>query len=149
MKKRLLSVFVIFIMTAGLFLINLVELESSPDENKNRYDTKKLASPSDESIEIIDSQVNEDRKTESMESKIATICETLRSMDFTVNEPHMDITPEENSEYLEAYLQVLKNEMPVYDQMGEETYYRDLWKVGTEFEILLEEKGERENHIIW
>lgn len=85
-------------------------------------------------------QVTQEPETESPESKIAAMCDTVRAMDFTANEPHMDITPEENQKYLEAYLKVLKNEISIYRQSGEEIYYRDLWKAGDKFEDLLEDK---------
>ncbi|MDE7253485.1 MAG: hypothetical protein K2O32_11160 [Acetatifactor sp.] len=73
------------------------------------------------------------------DEKIEIICEHLNQMDFTVNEPRLDVTEEENRLYLEAYLKVLKNEIPA----DGETYYADLWKAGREFETLLENKTER------
>ena len=62
----------------------------------------------------------------------------MQSMDFTVNEAYMDVTPEENREYLEAYLKVLKNEMlvygGVYTGVQEKYYYEDLWRAGIEYQ---------------
>lgn len=105
----------------GLFLIHLRGTESSLEESKSTYGT------------------------ESLEGRIEATCEAVRSMDFIVNEPQMDVSSEENTEYLEVYLKVLKNEMPVRDMTGEEKYYKDLWKAGIEFEKLLEKKSERES----
>lgn len=73
------------------------------------------------------------------DEKIEIICEHLNQMDFTVNEPMLDVTEEENRLYLGAYLKVLKNEIPAYG----ETYYAELWRAGLEFETLLENKTER------
>ena len=93
-------------------------------------------------------QVTQESETDSLENKIERTYEAVQSMDFTANEAHMDVTPEENREYLEAYLKVLKNEMPVcggvYTGVQEEYYYEDLWRAGIEFETLLEEKAKRE-----
>lgn len=71
------------------------------------------------------------------------VCDIVRAMDFTVKESHLDITPEENRVYLEGYLKVLKNEIPVIGEV-EVKYYKDLWRAGIEFEELLKEKGTRE-----
>jgi len=75
--------------------------------------------------------------------KEISVCEIVRAMDFTVKEPDLDITPEENQIYLEGYLKVLKNEIPITSGAGEQ-YYKDLWKAGTAFEELVKEKGTRE-----
>lgn len=72
-----------------------------------------------------------------------TVCAKVRSMDFAAIQLHMDITPEENLLYLEGYLRILKNEMPTYNQQGEELYYRDLWKADIEFQELLEARDQR------
>lgn len=55
----------------------------------------------------------------------------------------MDIDPEENQLYLEIYLKILKNEMPITNTTGEEMYRQDLWKSGCDFEELLENKDKR------
>ena len=88
--------------------------------------------PEEETREVDIEDLDEDEKIE-------IICNHLKQMDFTVNEPMLDVTEEENQLYLEAYLKVLKNEIPVYG----ETYYADLWRAGIEFETLLEHKAER------
>lgn len=84
-----------------------------------------------------------------VEAKVRAVCEAVRAMDFTVREPKLDITPEENQVYLEGYLKVLKNEISIIRKIPGssetwEEYYKDLWKAGIEFEELLKEKGTRE-----
>lgn len=79
-------------------------------------------------------------KTDLMEE--IPVCDIVRTMDFTVKEPRLDITPEENRVYLEGYLKVLKNEIPAIEEV-EVKYYKDLWKAGTEFEQLRKEKETR------
>ena len=78
------------------------------------------------------------------DKEIAAVCEKVKAMDFTANQLQMDIDSEENRLYLEVYLKILKNEMPIIDAIGEEVYYKDLWMSGIEFEELLENKDKRE-----
>jgi len=80
---------------------------------------------------------------ETNDLKEISVCEIVRAMDFTVKEPHLDITSEEDRIYLEGYLKVLRNEIPIISEAGE-LYYKDLWKAGIAFEELLKEKGTRE-----
>ncbi len=42
---------------------------------------------------------------------ISADCQTVKNMDFTIKEPQMDVTENENQLYKETYLKVLKNEM--------------------------------------
>ena len=42
---------------------------------------------------------------------ISADCQTVKNMDFTIKEPQMDVTENENQSYKETYLKVLKNEM--------------------------------------
>lgn len=97
------------------------------------------------SSEKFTEQEGEDSETETedVQQQVEAMCEKVRSMDFTVNESHMDITPEENQMYLEAYIKILNNEMLVYDVSGEQVYYRDLWRTGIEFEDLIANKAYR------
>lgn len=126
----------------------LEKTEDNLEENKSTYSTERLLTDLAERVESNTNQVDEEDETENQESQVAAICESVRAMEFTVNEPHMDVSPEENTKYLEAYLKVLKNEMPVYGgvytRVQEEYYYEDLWRAGIEFETLLEEKDKRE-----
>lgn len=76
------------------------------------------------------------------ESDVAEICDLVRAMDFTVEQPHMELTEEEDLAYKEAFLCLLKNELPI--EGGEEwcedgDRYRDLWWAGIPYEELLEE----------
>lgn len=77
------------------------------------------------------------------DEKEIPVCDIVRAMDFTAKEPQLDITPEENRAYLEGYLKVLKNEIPAIGKV-EVKYYKDLWRAGIEFELLLKEKDTRE-----
>lgn len=71
---------------------------------------------------------------------ISAVCQTVKNMDFAIKEPQMDITENEDRLYKEAYLKVLKNEMPLLG--WEKEYYSDLWMAGISFEELLERKDE-------
>lgn len=143
-RKVSVTLIILFIIIAGLLAINLNEVESSLEGTESTYGTEEFSSDLDESTEEDNGQADEELETENQESQVAAICESVRAMDFTVNEAYMDVTPEENREYLKAYLKVLKNDMPIYDQIGKKMHYRDLWRAGFEFEDLLENKGERE-----
>lgn len=88
-------------------------------------------------------EYEEESEVQSEYEEEASICEVVRAMNFTVNEPNLKITPQENQVYLEGYLKMLKNEIPVIGKAGEQ-YYKDLWKAGIEFEELLREKETRE-----
>ena len=93
-----------------------------------------------------DSEIQaEDEKNNEIwtEDEEIPVCDIVRAMDFTVKKPQLDITPDENRIYLEGYLKVLKNEIPLIWE-DEVKYYKDLWKAGTEFEELLKEKDTRE-----
>ncbi len=103
-----------------------------PPEDTKVYENV-LQEPKDEIPEKAIEDLDEDEE-------IKIICEQLGQMDFTVNEPVMEVTEDENRLYLEAYLKILKNEIPAYG----DTYYAELWKAGLEFEMLLENRGKRE-----
>ena len=60
-------------------------------------------------------------------------------MDITIKFPNINIAQEEEKIYLEGYLSILKNEIPVITSEGETRYYEDLWKAGIEFDELLKE----------
>lgn len=40
--------------------------------------------------------------------RVSAVCQTVKNMDFTIKEPQMDITENEDQLYKEAYLKVLK-----------------------------------------
>lgn len=71
------------------------------------------------------------------EDDVAAVCEMMRAMDFTVEQPHMELT-EEDRAYKEAYLRLLKNELPI--KGWTEEYYQDLWWAGIPYGDLLEER---------
>lgn len=68
------------------------------------------------------------------------ILETIKNMDFSVKTPCVEISTEEDILYRTAYLNILKNEIPIINEAGESVYYRDLWKAGIDCD-LLEESG--------
>ncbi len=47
------------------------------------------------------------------------MCELVHTMDFTVEKPHMELTEEEDLAYKEAFLRLLKNELPIKGWYGE------------------------------
>ena len=53
-------------------------------------------------------QINSQEKTVKSEY-IDIVCEAVKTMDFTVKEPIINITAEEDMLYKEAYLKILKN----------------------------------------
>ena len=71
------------------------------------------------------------------EDDVAAVCEMMRAMDFTVEQPHLELT-EEDRAYKEAFLRLLKNELPI--KGWPEEYYQDLWKAGIPYGDLLEER---------
>lgn len=75
-----------------------------------------------------------------MSEYVADVCDAVKNMDFTIREPRLDITSEEDRLYKKAYLKVLKNEMPILE--WEKQYYKDLRGAGIPFEDLLERKDD-------
>ena len=82
-------------------------------------------------------------KENEFDEEVTQILEIIQSMDITVNYPCVNIAQEDEKKYLEGYLSILKNEIPVITSEGEKMYYEDLWKAGIEFDELLKEKGNR------
>ena len=46
---------------------------------------------------------------------VISVWYSVKNMDFTIREPRLDITSEEDRLYKKAYLKVLKNEMPTLE----------------------------------
>ena len=74
------------------------------------------------------------------EDDVTAVCEMVRAMDFTVEEPHMELTEEEDRAYREAFLKLLKNELPIEGWCEGEDCYQNLWWAGIPYEKLLEER---------
>ncbi len=91
----------------------LTACSALPNENKNT-----------ESTEIIHN---------SKEEEIKIICQTVKAMDFTIKQPYISISQEEDVFYKEAYLSVLKSEIPTTNNDGKIEYFRELYKIGVEF----------------
>lgn len=75
---------------------------------------------------------------EDAEDDVAAVCEMVRAIDFNVEQPHMELTEEEDRAYREAFLRLLKSELPI-EGYPEDYYYVDLWK-GSTFDELLERR---------
>lgn len=142
-KNFFLRIILILFFAATLWGVCSYNKMIGPDKKAIVKNTESVIEISGETEEYENTEILAEQETDSAEQKIEEVCEQVRSIDFTVNEPHMDVTPEENRLYLQAYLKILKNEMPVYDVSGEQVYYQDLWRTGIEFEDLLENKAYR------
>lgn len=80
---------------------------------------------------------------ENSEDAAPAVCETVRAMDFTAEQPHMELTEEEDLAYKKAFLSLLKNELPIEGGEGwceDGDRYRDLWWSGVPYEELLKER---------
>jgi len=71
---------------------------------------------------------------------VAAVCEMMRAMDFTVEHPQMELTEEEDRAYREAFLRLLKSELPIKGGNEGEDCYQNLWWAGISYEELLEER---------
>lgn len=79
---------------------------------------------------------NAEELTKSIE--IEAICEIVETMDFTINQPELNISLEEDIFYKEAYLKILKSEIPTINSEGKTEYFKELYKAGVEFDELNE-----------
>jgi len=145
MKKQIfILMMVLLTVIPGACAVNKSE---ELDKNADVQNTEQEMAVSGETESTDSSEFLEEQIPESTEQLIEETCEIVRSMNFEANEPHLDITPEENQLYLEAYLKILKNELPIYGYESEEepVYYRDLWMNGIEleYEDLLENRVNR------
>ena len=129
MKRKFMILFICMLFFIGL--LGHLKCKKTEVSRENHLINESLIMGHEENSEM---QAEYDEET--------SICEIVRAMDFTVNEPNLKITPQENQVYLEGYLKMLKNEIPVIGKAGEQ-YYKDLWKAGIEFEELLREKETR------
>lgn len=77
------------------------------------------------------------------EDDLTAVCEMIQAMDFTVEQPHMELSEEEDRAYKEAFLRFLKNELPIKGWNEGEDCYQNLWWAGIPYEELLEERDSR------
>ncbi|MCM1045852.1 MAG: hypothetical protein NC417_10105 [Candidatus Gastranaerophilales bacterium] len=77
---------------------------------------------------------------EDAEDEVTAVCEMVRAMDFTVEQPHMELTDEEDRAYREAFLRLLKNALPIEGWNEGEDCYQNLWWAGRPYEELLENR---------
>ncbi len=80
-----------------------------------------------------------DNENEINEETSSIVCEKIKAIDFTIKESPLDITPEVDALYKEAYLKILKSEIPIVYKSGKKEYFRDLYRIGDEFDKLIEE----------
>lgn len=89
---------------------------------------------------VCNMQNNDQERTVESEY-ISIVCEAVKAMDFAIKEPQMNITAEEDTLYKEAYLKILKNQIPISEEQDFSGYYQDLKKAGIPFEELLAKKS--------
>jgi len=68
--------------------------------------------------------------------EIVNVYEKIQAIDFSIKTPMVEISPELDAIYRSTYLEALKNEILIIDCDSQEKYFRDLYKIGTEFEEL-------------
>lgn len=143
-RKNIVQLIGLVLLIGFIFFIGRLDDSklSSTDYAKKDFNAKEAAIKQDEKDSEIQTGERDSCEILTKDEKGIPVCDIVKAMDFTVNESHLSITPEEEQVYLERYLGVLKNEIPIID--GVETkYYRDLWKAGIEYKKLLEEKETR------
>lgn len=144
--KRKLYVFIslgILLVFSIMFCIHI----------RNKNDLDKVAQKEPETLmkETELAEVQEERERSGVpaeendwagdvEDDVEAMCELVRTMDFTVEKPHMGLTEEEDLAYKEAFLHLLKNELPIEGWYEGEDCYQDLWRAGIPYENLLEER---------
>lgn len=84
--------------------------------------------------------VEEKEWVEDAEESMTAVREMMHAMDFSVEQPHLELTEEEDRAYREAFLRLLKNELPIEGWNEGEDCYQNLWWAGIPYENLLEER---------
>lgn len=64
---------------------------------------------------------------------IEQVCNKINDIDFSIKDPVLNLTPEADAVYRSNYLKALKNEVPIIDYDNNETYFKDLYKIGTDY----------------
>lgn len=127
----------------GLLLIYVIIHRNLPPIQEEQGESEALMEQADyptvrEEQKEYEAPVEASEPVEDTEDDVTAVCEMMRAMDFTVEQPHMELTEEEDRAYKEAYLRLLKNELPI--KGWPEEYYQDLWKAGIPYGDLLEER---------
>ena len=90
------------------------------------------------------SDIQENRQESVQKTYTDIVYNAVKNMDFTIKEPYLDITPEEEMIYKKAYLSVLKGEAPIQNRWDEPVYYKDLNGAKKEYAELLKNRFVRE-----
>ena len=133
----------IVLCVLGLLLIYVTIHRNLPPVQEEQEESEALMKKADystvrEEQKESEAPVEESEQAEDTEDDVEAVCAMMRAMDFTVEQPHMELTEEEDRAYKEAYLRLLKNELPI--KGWTEEYYQDLWWAGIPYGDLLEER---------
>lgn len=135
---------------SGLLLAKVLFMHFDPlpvQDEQTESETlmeKTEVSTAQEEQEGSESSAAENEQIEDAEDDVAAVCEMVRAIDFNVEQPHMELTEEEDRAYKEAFLRLLKNELPIKGGDEGDYYYEDLWWAGIPYEELLEKRDSKE-----
>ncbi|MDE7253483.1 MAG: hypothetical protein K2O32_11150 [Acetatifactor sp.] len=121
----------------GSLIVQIVSEE--PTESGTLIEKTELSVVQEEQ-EKSETLMEENAWIEDTEDDVTAVCEMVRAVDFTVEEPHMELTEEEDRAYKEAFLRLLKNELPITGWNEGEDCYQNLWWAGIPYEELLEKR---------
>lgn len=151
-KKKIAG---ITLCTSGLLLVVVLFMQRYAITHQTEADSLPVQEEQTESealIEKTESSATQEGQEESensvaenewigdTEDDVAVVCEMVRAIDFNVEQPHMELTEEEDRAYKEAFLRLLKNELPIEGWFEGEDCYQNLWWAGIPYENLLEER---------
>lgn len=137
------AVLLIVVLLIGIYAIirqsemNPIIVGSEPVMEKTGYLTVQKGQEEQEESETL---MTESERDGAVEDDVAAVCEMMRAIDFTVEHPQMELTEEEDRAYREAFLRLLKNELPIKGWNEGEDRYQNLWWAGIPYEELLEER---------
>ena len=136
MNKKRLILIVILVVMVPILLIGRDEI--SKLNNRKRSLEQNVIEHSNEKIisDICTNSASNERQVQ--------VLDEINAIDFSVKQPCMEILQEEDILYRQAYLEILQNEIPIINEMGEIVYYKDLWKAGIEVDKLWEFRTEEE-----
>lgn len=62
------------------------------------------------------------------------ICMKVQALDFTLQQPQLNIADDINTIYINAYLKILRSEIPTTNFEGNKEFFQELYGVGTKFD---------------
>lgn len=135
-----ISLCILGLLLAKVLFMHFDPLHVQDEQTESETLLEKVeGSTAQEEQEGSETSVAENEWIEDAEDDVATVCEMVRAIDFNVEQPHMELTEEEDRAYKEAFLRLLKSELPIKGY-PEDYYYVDLWWAGIPYENLLEER---------